>query len=94
MNPGLRVTVRVKPGSSKPRVAGRYGEGELVVAVAPRPVDGAANSALKALVAKAFGVAPRDVEVMLGATARTKVLHISGDPEVLTARLDELLRLS
>ena len=39
----LRVTVRVKPGASRTRVGGVYGEGELIVAVNSPPVDGAAD---------------------------------------------------
>ena len=42
-------------------------------------------------VAKAFGVAARDVELVSGATARTKVLRLTGDPVRLAARRAELL---
>lgn len=54
--------------------------------LAAAPVDGAANAALIALVAKAFGVAKRDVTIVGGATARLKRLSVKGDP----ARLAEI----
>jgi uncharacterized protein YggU (UPF0235/DUF167 family) len=47
------------------------------------PVDGAANAALIPLVAKAFGVAKRDVTLLSGDTSRLKRLHVAGDPQVL-----------
>jgi uncharacterized protein YggU (UPF0235/DUF167 family) len=46
-------------------------------------VDGAANEALVALVAKAFGVAKRDVTLVAGTTARLKRLTIKGDSTAL-----------
>jgi len=88
----LRVVVRVKPGASRPRVGGCYADDQLVVAVSQRPVDGAANEAVRSAVARAFGVATRDVSVISGATARTKVLHIDGDADALQVRRGDLLR--
>ena len=51
--------------------------------LAASPVDGAANLALLALVAKSFGVAKRDVTIIAGETARLKRLLVSGDPQLL-----------
>jgi uncharacterized protein len=87
----VRVTVRVKPGASRTRVGGVYGEGELIVAVNAPPVDGAANEALTIAVAKALGIRPRHVTLVSGHTARSKVLSISvADADV--ARLESLLK--
>lgn len=47
------------------------------------PVDGAANAALIALVARHFGVAKRDVTLVAGQTARLKRLTIGGDARTL-----------
>ncbi len=47
------------------------------------PVDGAANEALIALVAKSFGVPRRSVTIMAGQTARLKRLMIAGDADML-----------
>ena len=51
--------------------------------LAAAPVDGAANAALVPLVAKAFGVAKRDVTIVAGETARLKRLHVRGDAAAL-----------
>lgn len=73
------VTVRVRPGASRTRVGGRYGDGQesaLVVAVSERAVDGAATEAVLVAVARAFGVRRRHVDLLTGATSRTKVVRI------------------
>lgn len=54
--------------------------------LAAPPVEGAANAALVALVAKRFGVARRDVALVSGETARIKRLRIAGE----TAKLAEI----
>lgn len=93
--PEVRVSVRVRPGSSRIRVGGSYGlEPHLVVAVNAPPVDGAANAAVLAAVADAFGVRPRTVRVVSGHTARTKVLSFDVDDAEqfrVLSRLRELL---
>jgi uncharacterized protein len=96
----MRVTVRVKPGASRTKVGGQYGEtsdghrGVLIVFVAQRAVDGAATEGVLKAVAKAFGLRRADVELALagaGRTSRTKVLDLRGDEQDLAARLAELL---
>jgi len=91
MGAPLRLTVRVQPGASKPKVGGRYGEEDppvLVVRVAAKPVDGRANRAVREALAEAFGVTAAAVALKVGGTARVKVFEIEGaDP----ARLSELL---
>lgn len=51
--------------------------------VSAPPVEGAANQAVVALVAKTFGVPKRDVALIAGETARVKRLRIEGDPQAL-----------
>ena len=58
--------------------------------LAAAPVDGAANAALIALVAKSFGVAKRDVALIAGQSARLKRLEIQGDPTALAERAASL----
>ncbi|MEE9965326.1 MAG: DUF167 domain-containing protein [Propionicimonas sp.] len=78
----------MKPGAGQTKVGGRYDVDTLVVAVSAPAVDGrATEAALKAL-AKAFGVASRELTLVTGATSRTKIVEISGDHH---DRLQELL---
>jgi uncharacterized protein YggU (UPF0235/DUF167 family) len=76
MTEAVRIAVRVKPGSSRTRVGGRYGEDSLVVAVTAKAVDGAATEAVLRAVADALGVPRRAVRLVLGATSRDKVLEV------------------
>jgi uncharacterized protein len=93
----MRVSVRVKPGASRTKVAGQYGEQSaaqpaiLIVFVAPRAVDGAATEAVLKAVAKAFRLRRADVDLVAGLTSRTKVLELRGEEQALKTRLAELL---
>ena len=91
----MRVPLRVRPGASRTAVGGRYGDGDsarLVVAVSARAVDGAATQAVLVAVAKAFGVRPRLVTLLSGATSRDKLVEVevpdSEGEERLRALLD------
>src|SRR6185437_13197476 len=84
----MRVTIRVRPGSTRPGVGGSLG-GALVVRVAPRATDGKATEAALAAVAKAFGLRRDAVTLVTGAASRTKIVEITdGDPAVLQHLLD------
>ena len=90
----MRITVRVKPGSSRARVGGTYAEGQLVVAVSAPPVDGAANAAVLRAVADALGLRPRQVRLVSGHSARSKVLAVAladAEQAEVTRRLHDLL---
>jgi len=96
-NGWMRVSVRVKPGASRPKVGGQYGDGSdgqapvLIVSVAPRAVDGAATEAVLKAVAKAFDLRRADVGLVSGMTSRTKVVELVGDEHDLSLRLAQLL---
>ncbi|MGB8331456.1 MAG: DUF167 domain-containing protein [Polyangiales bacterium] len=86
MTSGLRIReqdgaitfeVRVTPRASRSRIIGVQ-EGALKVALAAPPVDGAANEALKKLLAKTLGVSKSDVAIVRGEHARIKVLRVAG----------------
>ena len=93
----MRVSVRVKPGASRTKVGGQYGEESagqaalLIVFVGQRAVDGAATEATLLAVAKAFGLRRADVDLVAGLTSRTKVLELRGEERGLSTRLAELL---
>ena len=73
----ITFEVRVAPRASRNRIIGVQ-DGALRVALTAPPVGGAANEALKKLLAKALGVAKSDVEILRGDRARIKVLRIHG----------------
>lgn len=73
----LRFSVRVQPRASREAVKG-VREGALEVALTAPPVDGEANAALIAFLAKKLRVARRDVTLLQGETSRTKVLAVRG----------------
>ncbi|HEX2824516.1 MAG TPA: DUF167 domain-containing protein [Streptosporangiaceae bacterium] len=79
----VRITVRVRPGSSRPGVGGEH-DGALVVRVSARAVDGQATAAALDAVAAAFEVRRQAVTLVSGASSRTKVVEVAGaDPAVL-----------
>jgi uncharacterized protein YggU (UPF0235/DUF167 family) len=86
----VRVAIRVKPGSARPKVGGRHGDA-IVVAVSPRAVDGKATEAALRAVADAFGVRRGDVTLVTGATSRDKVVEIAADPAAVGTCRDMLL---
>ena len=70
-----RLAVRVTPGARTESLA--VEDGRLLAKVRAKPQDGAANSAVLALVAAALGIAGSKVELLRGATSREKLLRIS-----------------
>jgi uncharacterized protein (TIGR00251 family) len=74
---GVRLSVHVKPRASKSRVLGVRAEA-LDVAVAAPPVDGLANAELVRTLASHFGLPARQVTVISGASARSKVVELRG----------------
>lgn len=85
----IRVPIRVKPGASRTRVGGCFGE-RLVVAVRARAVDGKATEAALAAIAEAVGVKRVDITLIAGASARDKVVQIDGDVPVLRTAIERL----
>jgi uncharacterized protein (TIGR00251 family) len=71
------LTVRVTPRAGHDQIVGWQG-GELRVRLRAPPVEGRANEALCRLLASHLGVPASSVELLTGATARTKRLRVSG----------------
>ena len=81
------INVKVVPGSSRDRVAGRYGDGIKVQVSAP-PEGGKANQAVVELLAAALGLKSQQVQVVKGHTQPRKVVDIAGmEPADVLARL-------
>ena len=80
------LNVKVVPGSSRDRVAGRYGEGVKVQVSAP-PEGGKANRAVEELLAAALGVKAQQVRVVKGHSSPRKVVQVEGADADVLARL-------
>ena len=85
--PSSLLSVRLTPRAAREKlVAGP--DGSYAAHVTAPPVEGAANDALRKLVAKAAGVAPSRVSVVRGQRSRQKVLRVEGvDEAQLRARI-------
>jgi uncharacterized protein len=76
----VELSVWAKPRAAKSRVLG-VRNGQLEVAIAAPPVDGAANEELIRLLASHFGISRSQVELVAGQAGRTKRVRLRGLPE-------------
>jgi uncharacterized protein (TIGR00251 family) len=76
------VSIRLQPRARRDEVVGERA-GAIVIRVTAPPVDGKANAALCAFVARAAGVPPSRVSVVRGQTSRDKVVRVEGIDEEL-----------
>ncbi len=74
---GVRVSVHVQPRAARTEIAGVHGRA-LKVHLQAAPVDGAANEALVAELARHFGLPRRAVRIVSGHAARAKVVELDG----------------
>lgn len=71
------LKVRVQPRAAKNELAGLC-DGALRVRVNAPPVEGAANEACRALLAKVLGVSKSSVEIVSGRSGRNKLVRVAG----------------
>ncbi len=92
---GLELRIRVTPKASRDAIEGveALADGTSVLRLRVRavPADGAANDAVRRLLAKALRVPAGVVSVSSGATARIKTMRIEGESAELAAALAKLL---
>jgi uncharacterized protein len=74
---GAILAVKVVPGASRDRVMGPLGDCLKVATSAP-PEKGKANAAVAAILAKALGLAARDVSLAAGAGSPRKEFFLLG----------------
>jgi hypothetical protein len=78
----VRLAVRLTPRAGRARIDGwgrdAAGRTFLKVRLSEPPLDGAANEALKRLIAKALDRPAGAVRIMSGATGRLKQLEVDG----------------
>lgn len=82
-----RVRVWVTARAARDELMGIDGDGIVHIRVTAPPVDGKANAAVTKVLAAALGLPGRDVELVRGHTARTKVFDVELDP----AEVDRLI---
>ena len=74
---GVTLAVRAQPGARKTAIVGVYGT-ELKIAVQAPPIEGRANQALIAFLAKTFDLPKSAVELVNGDLSRSKVFLLRG----------------
>ncbi len=91
MGEGLRVAVRLAPRAKFDRLLGiapaADGGRVLKVSVTAPARDGRANEALLQLLAQAWHLPRRNLSIVTGAASRIKIVHVTGDPHQLIAKL-------
>jgi uncharacterized protein (TIGR00251 family) len=75
----VRIEILAKPRSHESRIAGVQ-RGAFVVQLNAPPVEGAANAELVATLARALGIAKRDVTIVRGLSSRNKLVEVRGLP--------------
>jgi len=88
---GVLLQLSVMPNAKRTEVDGLH-DGALRVRLAAPPIDGRANEALVAWLAKALGVPKRDVEVLRGESSRRKQVAIAVAHDVAARWLAEVLK--
>jgi uncharacterized protein len=72
-----RLRIRVSPGARRTEFVGRQGEAWKVRVAAP-PERGRANDAVLKLLAERLRIAPAELTLVSGASARDKVVELRG----------------
>lgn len=87
---GVEIFLYIQPRASRNKVVGLQGE-ELKVALTAPPVDGAANNACRAFIAKFFKLPKTKVSFVSGETSRHKRLLLEeAELATIMQQLDNL----
>jgi uncharacterized protein (TIGR00251 family) len=93
---GIRLRVRLQPGTRVERVMGLVADADgahaLKIAVTAPAEKGRANDALLRLLARLLRVPTSALHLVLGAADRRKLVSIAGDPAEIVPRMREGLR--
>jgi len=73
---GWLISVHAQPGAKMSTIAGPHGDA-LKIRIAAPPVEGKANEALTAFIAKSLGLPRRAVSIVKGESSRDKLLLVS-----------------
>jgi uncharacterized protein len=92
---GVVLTVRLTPRGGRDAIDGIevLSDGRCVLKARVRAPasEGEANAELIRLIARALGVAPRNVALAAGATARIKRLTVAGEGAAIVATLEKIV---
>ncbi|MBS0282325.1 MAG: DUF167 domain-containing protein [Proteobacteria bacterium] len=92
---GIRLAVRLTPRASRDGIDGVRADADgrpvLRIRLTAPPVEGAANQALIDFLAEILSVRKKDIVIRSGEAGRLKILEITGKPDILAARLDDLI---
>jgi len=83
----VTIEILVQPRASREKI-GPMHDGRIKIAVTAPPVDGEANAAVIALLARRLGIARGQLEVIAGASSRRKTIKLAG---VTPAQIAELI---
>ncbi|WP_328819963.1 DUF167 domain-containing protein [Permianibacter fluminis] len=82
----MKLAIHVQPRASRNAIVGWHGDALKVALTAP-PVEGAANAALIAFLAEAFGLKRSQVSLVRGDSSRHKLVELAADEAAINARL-------
>ncbi|HKB95382.1 MAG TPA: DUF167 domain-containing protein [Rhizomicrobium sp.] len=92
---GVQLALRLTPRASRNGVDGIVADAEgrplLKLRLVAPPVEGAANDALIAFLAKTLSLRKADITIRSGETSRVKILHLAGDSAAILRKLDARL---
>jgi uncharacterized protein (TIGR00251 family) len=92
---GVRLALRLTPRASRNGVDGIADDAEgrpvLRLRLVAPPVEGAANKALIAFLAKTLSLRKADITIRSGETSRVKILHLAGESAAILDKLDNWL---
>ena len=92
---GVRLALCLTPRASRNGVDGIVADGDgrplLKLRLVAPPVEGAANAALIAFLAKTLSLRKADITIRSGETSRVKMLLLAGDSAAILQKLDAWL---
>jgi len=89
---GAALAIRVTPRARKNQVAQIMADGTIKITLTAPPVEGKANTALVKFLAEILQVPVNSIDIVAGASGRSKLVSISGlDAEVANQRIVDSL---
>ncbi|MDD3013239.1 MAG: DUF167 domain-containing protein [Candidatus Gastranaerophilales bacterium] len=87
---GIKISVRVIPGSSKCEISGLI-DNSLKIKLDVPPIEGKANEKCIKFLSKLLGVPKTSIEIVSGEKSKNKILFIKGEPDKLLSKMLEII---